>query len=464
MRARNIANLVIVIGLITGCSDKDALEDAAQWYHPWYVELDEELDPQLLDLEEEPDNPEFDEPLVDVSDPAEAAEIAEMADDSATAEARLVTIKVQRGETVQMYSAWSKVPVEELKALNQMTRRNNLRIGQPFQIMLAPIAYRAFTESRTEHFNQQEKGFFSRFEVVKLDRYTVKRGDNIWKISKGHDGVPVWVLEKFNSNLNLAKLKVGEELLIPVLNELASGDSTASKELFASAGAQKPGAKPNQPKAAKPQRAEGAEGITVTVARNETLGHYAKWAKVSLKQIGAANEGINMNVIRLGQKIRLPIPDAKLANFYRKRRRFNGTPPPANIAPVRKPKAVATAKKPVKPKADAVADKVADPRAAAKPKPVEKPSNAVDSIADLEAPTPKPKAKPRKAAAPTWLKHRVAAGETAWVIAIQRYQISLQALRSANPGKNLDRLRAGDVLTIPVQASQPGAGSSRRAP
>lgn len=471
MRPSWIAVALLAAIAAVGCGDEEASEEAKRWYRPWFLDEGSEGTPEddegLANEAEE-----LAEPPTVAAEPVAAPEagaagmVAE-AVDGPEGEARLVTIKVQRGETVRMYSQWSSVSGEELKALNEMGQRSGLRIGQPFQLMLTPQAYRSFTEARSEHFTQQEKAFFARFEVVKLDRYTVRRGDNIWKISKLHASVPVWVLEKFNSNMNLAKLRVGEELLVPVLNELAQADSSAAEELFVDnatrARARQGGAAGNQRQGPGQPTQEAAAGITVTVSKRETLGHYAKWSGVSITAIVGANPGLNKDIIRLGQQIRVPIPDSKLTAFYRERRRFNGTPPPADVAPLRPVRAAAVARRGKR--AERRQGKASQPGAPARAvRPRQRPTEQEpDSAAPREEPIAEAQPAPAAVPAPV-VKHRVAPGETAWLIAIRQYKISLQSLRTANPGKDLNRLQVGDMLTIPIRARQPGGDSAHRTP
>jgi LysM repeat protein len=486
-------------GLSLGCSDEVDLEAAAEWYQPFFADPEQ----ALLEPAEGAFEPLADEPLaaalVEPGPYDDEAAVAAEPNEAAMGEARLVVIKVQRGETVPLFSKWAGIPTEELRALNQMGKRRNLRIGAAFNLMLDPAAYRRFSESRTNHFTQLEKEFFAKFEVVRLERYEITRGDNIWKISKLHESVPVWVLEKFNSNVDLSKLKVGDELLVPVLNEVVAATDLFGPE--AEEGAK--GAIAGKPaaKKAKPEVREDEGGIQVTVGRNETVGHYAKWCGCSVKKIKAVNPDLNPDRIRMGQQVLIPLKDSRLAHFWTKRRRFNGTKAPAEIAPVRKPRAAAAAKAPKKPARPAAAKKPVKPGKASKAavaatvKPAAKPSKAVRSIksatpaklakpegqavaageksgagADSKKPAAPKQAQVAKAPAklapakPSFVRHTVADGETAWKIAVRRYKISLQALRRANPGKDLDRLSVGQVLTIPVKLRQPGGGSVHRTP
>ena len=444
---RTRAGLAVLLLIVISCGEEGDQEDAARWYKPWFVQVEESLtDLDLLDDDEGQADP-TEEPLVFEDDEIAAA------DESASApvesepaeplepagEAREVTIEVKRGETMPLYSKWSGLSMEVLSKANDGKR--GLRARQAYQMTMTPGQFRRFEEARTTYHLDKEKEFFTRYEVSRLERYKVIRGDNVWRIAKLHDKLPVWVLERFNSNVNMARLKIGEELIVPVLAEIAPAGSSAAKQLWASADDAKdkaPEAVLATKKTAKQKdkrtSSEPQKGVVVRVSKKETMGHYAKWARIKVSKLLEANPGIKPNLLRLGQKVRVPVSDKRLARFYTARRKFNGTPPPADMPSMVVKKQVAPVAQPA-PRAPAP-DKVP-------PAPV---------IA-------KAKKKKKKV-----IRHKVSAGESAWKIAVKRYGISLGELRLANPEKDLSRLRVGDVLHIPVKPSKPGGSGAVKTP
>lgn len=449
MNLRGIVGMGLAVGLTTAlaaCSDKEASQEAQRWYKPWFgqaggeAEADEAApatSEEAASDEAEPteasDLPEGEEVA---GEPALGAEpgAAKPALEEESHEARLVTIKVKRGETVQAYAKWSGVPEEDLRTLNKVEGKKGLRIGAPFQLMLDPPTYRKFEQAREEQLDKLEKDFFGRFEVVRLAKYAVKKGDNVWTVSKLHDNVPVWLIEKFNATTDMNALAVGSEVLVPVIQELALPGATAAGQLFPDGKAP-----PAVPVAAAPIVADKAvkpvaapkpaappepafRGLVVQVARKETFGLYSAWAGVKIADIQIANPGVSSSRLVVGQKIRVPVPDKRMADFYRERRKFNGTPPPADVAPLREPPTVAAAR---------------PPRAG--------------------QPT-------REPAKPAFRQHKVARGENAWVLATKRYKIPLTELKRMNPGKDLEALKVGDVIQVPAKASRPGGPRSVHTP
>ena len=478
MRKLPILTPIVLALAIIACAEEETSGEASAWYQPWFIEpssptIDDESEHTAMQPVIHQEEVEWTE-----DSPLEPADLEPTIDLEPAGAARLVTITVRRGETIQMYSGWSEVSIQELTEQNEMGRRRNLRIGRAFRLHLTPQAYRQFMERRAQHFTKLERDFFARYEVVRLLKYTVQRGDNIWKISRSHGRVPPWVLERFNATNDLSHLQPGEELLVPVLTELAAGESTAAEALWADGSTPSPDSDEEttmSPMEQADATDDTAPGITVRVARNETLSHYSSWGGLQVSDIIRANPGMNQNVIRLGQKIRLPVADGTLASFYRKRRQFNGTRAPANIAPIRPTRAAAASQADVRPPPTAPAPSPAQAIAAnnavapSETPPDENesqqtPDNANQATAPEEPPAPTAVAEAAEAPLEDLQQHIVRAGETAWVIAIRKYKISLGALRRANPNVDLDHLRVGDVLNVPATVNRPGGNGQERLP
>jgi len=433
-RTTRVAMVIVATLWASGCTEQADLEEAKQWYQPWFSEAEERVEMTLdsafngteLDLSTVAGGAVEEDPApAQLQNPALSYDVPETGPD-----ARIVTIKIKRGETLGLYSKWSSIPIDELRALNEM-KRGSFNAGKPFRLLLDSEGWRSFEAKRSEHFTTQEKMFFTQNEVTELQRYTIRKNDTISKISKAHNNVPVWLLQKFNASFNLARLRVGDELLVPSLDQV--GQNEAAEQLWASnkptAGEKLPSArqavgdvtrKP-APIAAAPKSTrsipENPTGLDVKVVRNETVGHYSQWSGLSIQAIKNANSSLNPDRIQLGQTIHLPMRDTIISEFYQARRKFHGTPTAAAA-----------------------------------------PSKTADAEPTTPVATPTPKT-------PTPIQtHRVASGETAWAIATKRYKITLSRLQRANPNKNLDRLREGDVLKIPALAQTPGGSSVIPAP
>ena len=77
----------------------------------------------------------------------------------------------------------------------------------------------AFEERRFEFHKELAEDFFASFRVEKVETYIVKRGDNIWSLSKEKFEVPVWLIKKYNSHLDFNALHPYQKLQIPIIQK-----------------------------------------------------------------------------------------------------------------------------------------------------------------------------------------------------------------------------------------------------
>jgi membrane-bound lytic murein transglycosylase D len=77
-----------------------------------------------------------------------------------------------------------------------------------------------FEEKRFEFHKELAEDFFASFRIEKVQTYTVRRGDNIWTLSKEKFEVPLWLIKKYNAHLDFSALYPSQKLLIPVIEKI----------------------------------------------------------------------------------------------------------------------------------------------------------------------------------------------------------------------------------------------------
>lgn len=212
---------------------------------------------------------------------------------------------------------------------------------------------------------------------------------------------------------------------------------------------------------------------SVLVKKRETLGHYAAWSGLSLREIKRANPGLNPDLIFIGKKVKLPMDDDTYAAFVQRRAE-------AFLSPAEKRRRAEQARNAERREAQRRAEEAqraadaaaahaaalngtlapatgtargASARAAAKP--AVAPGAHVGSpaggralvAAAIQAPTAAPGAHGSFSATARVRYYKVAPGDIASRIA-RRKGTTLSALRRLNPGLDLDRLRIGQKVRI----------------
>jgi membrane-bound lytic murein transglycosylase D len=128
-------------------------------------------------------------------------------------------IQVEVEETLGHYAEWLEVSASEIRRLNGLRYGRPIRINDSIKIPLGRVTKEAFEEKRFEFHKELAEDFFASFRIEKVQTYTVRRGDNIWTLSKEKFEVPLWLIKKYNAHLNFNALHPSQKLVIPIIEK-----------------------------------------------------------------------------------------------------------------------------------------------------------------------------------------------------------------------------------------------------
>ncbi len=371
-------------------------------------------------------------------------------------------VEVRRGETPALLAEWSGVEATALLAENAEALKNRrwLKTGDRIQVVMSANQKASFDRRRENFQRERIEAYFARRYFEKIIVYRVKRGEYIAQAAKRLGDVPLWLIEEFNQT-DFRGLQPGDEILIPVVASLEAGKEPPQGLLVVDEDGRpiaaehrealkarlegsfqrearmalddsnvfmrpRAGATPGTvmgaeaiagdafprpmpaahigggaaahaapawgavgaPAAEVPAPAVAAPGVLrrdVVVKRGESLLHYVKWSESSLDAIRAANPHLDPDRIFVGTRISIPMSDEQFTRFVVARASWEAE------------KTGATAETP---------------------------------------------------AAAAVRTYEVRKGDNATAIA-RRAKVSMKALKDANPGVNLSRLRTGQKLTLP---------------
>ncbi len=130
------------------------------------------------------------------------------------------TIRVEVEETLGHYAEWLGISAWEIRRLNGFAYGKAIHIAQQVKIPLHRVSREEFEEKRFEFHKELAEDFFASFRIEKVQTYTVRRGDNIWTLSKEKFEVPLWLIKKYNTHLDFSALYPSQKLLIPVIEKI----------------------------------------------------------------------------------------------------------------------------------------------------------------------------------------------------------------------------------------------------
>lgn len=138
------------------------------------------------------------------------------------------TFELRRGETLHHFARWSEQPIEIIAELSQLELDGEYQVGTEVKLIL-DAEERASVEARRDaHHQTRANNYLASRGSTRTDFYTVRTGDTAWTIARTFEGMPVWLLESMNPSVDLDTLRPGQELMVPVFNDVTvSVDETA---------------------------------------------------------------------------------------------------------------------------------------------------------------------------------------------------------------------------------------------
>ncbi len=165
------------------------------------------------------------EPLVEVADVEEPRSMpitqgedsAPAADPNDYSVAADNTIRIQEGEALVHFAAWSETDPARLKALNGLRSGARIRSGNSFKLDFARVTPEVFSSRRLDHHRELQERFFARYRIAGTNEHVVRSGESVWVLAERRYKVPVWLLRQYNPDMDLAVVKPGARVVIPVL-------------------------------------------------------------------------------------------------------------------------------------------------------------------------------------------------------------------------------------------------------
>ena len=128
-------------------------------------------------------------------------------------------IHVEVEETLGHYAEWAGVRTQDLRRLNRLRYGRTIHIGQRLKVPLHRVDKDTFEENRYEYHEGLAEDFFSAYRIASVQAYYIKSGDNIWTLSRENFELPLWLIQRYNTEVDLHSLMPSQKLMIPVVEE-----------------------------------------------------------------------------------------------------------------------------------------------------------------------------------------------------------------------------------------------------
>lgn len=130
-------------------------------------------------------------------------------------------IQVEIEETLGHYAEWLEIPTRIIRKLNHLPYGRTLRFHQKVKIPLNKISQAQFEEVRYEYHKKIQDDFFSFYKIEAFQKYHLKKGDNIWTLCHDTFDLPVWLIRKYNPDVDFTGLRWSQKIVVPVVKAIA---------------------------------------------------------------------------------------------------------------------------------------------------------------------------------------------------------------------------------------------------
>ncbi len=123
-------------------------------------------------------------------------------------------------ESLPLLAMWLQIPESELRKANRLSATDIIEPGQEITIIHKNVSAAEFADLRNDFAMETEEDFFATYAIVSEKTYLVQPGDNLWELCNDKFGIPLWLLKKYNSDIDIRRIHPKQELIIPVLRKL----------------------------------------------------------------------------------------------------------------------------------------------------------------------------------------------------------------------------------------------------
>ncbi len=124
------------------------------------------------------------------------------------------TIAVLGAENLGQLARWLGVDIARLRQLNHLKPKAPLVMGRRLKVELRGVNAADFERERTAWHRALQAAYFTQYRIVGTDRHQMRVGESLWSLTRQH-GVPVWLLQQYNPDLDFGTIKAGMEIVLP---------------------------------------------------------------------------------------------------------------------------------------------------------------------------------------------------------------------------------------------------------
>ena len=132
------------------------------------------------------------------------------------------TIKVATEETLGHYADWLGTTAARLRTINHLTFKKPVLIGHKIKLEFLKVSREDFEQKRREYHRTEQASYFAAHRIVGTEIYLARRGDSGWTVTQHNSDLPLWLLQQYNPDLDLAEMRPGTQIVVPKIEEVSA--------------------------------------------------------------------------------------------------------------------------------------------------------------------------------------------------------------------------------------------------
>jgi membrane-bound lytic murein transglycosylase D len=132
------------------------------------------------------------------------------------------TIVVATAETLGHYADWLRVSAVRLRNLNKLGYGKPVIVGRKVHLDFHRVTHEQFEQKRREYHQTLQASYFASHRIAGTEVYIARRGDSMWTITQRFAELPVWLIQQYNPDLDLADLHPGTQIVMPRVESVVS--------------------------------------------------------------------------------------------------------------------------------------------------------------------------------------------------------------------------------------------------
>jgi membrane-bound lytic murein transglycosylase D len=125
------------------------------------------------------------------------------------------TIVVATAETLGHYADWLRVSAVRLRQLNKLGYGKPVIVGHRVHLDFHRVTHEDFEQKRRDYHQTLQASYFASHRIVGTEVYIARHGDSMWTITQRFAQLPVWLIQQYNPDLDLADLHPGTQIVMP---------------------------------------------------------------------------------------------------------------------------------------------------------------------------------------------------------------------------------------------------------